>query len=36
MPRANRYLLPGYVWHLTHRCHTPDNAIGGGEGGPGI
>jgi putative transposase len=21
MPRANRYWLPGHVWHLTHRCH---------------
>ena len=21
MPRANRYSLPGYVWHLTQRCH---------------
>ena len=21
MPRANRHFLPGYVWHLTHRCH---------------
>ncbi len=21
MPRANRFHLPGYVWHLTHRCH---------------
>ncbi len=21
MPRANRYRLPGYVWHVTHRCH---------------
>jgi putative transposase len=21
MPRANRYFLPGYVWHITHRCH---------------
>jgi putative transposase len=21
MPRAHRYHLPGYVWHLTHRCH---------------
>ena len=20
MPRANRYFLPGYVWHITHRC----------------
>jgi len=22
MPRANRYFLPGYVWHITHRCHN--------------
>ncbi len=22
MPRANRYLLPGHVVHLTHRCHN--------------
>ena len=21
MPRANRSFLPGYVWHITHRCH---------------
>lgn len=21
MPRASRHYLPGYVWHLTHRCH---------------
>ena len=21
MPRANRYILPGYVYHLTDRCH---------------
>lgn len=21
MPRANRYFIPGYIWHLTHRCH---------------
>ena len=21
MPRANRHFLPGYVWHITHRCH---------------
>ena len=21
MARANQYLLPGQVWHLTHRCH---------------
>jgi hypothetical protein len=22
MPRASRYFLPGYVWHITHRCHS--------------
>ena len=22
MPRANRYILPGYAYHLTHRCHN--------------
>jgi putative transposase len=21
MPRANRHVIPGQVWHLTHRCH---------------
>lgn len=21
MPRANRYLVPGRIWHITHRCH---------------
>ena len=21
MPRANRYFLPGQIWHITHRCH---------------
>jgi putative transposase len=21
MPRANRHFLPGYIWHITHRCH---------------
>jgi putative transposase len=21
MPRAHRYHLNGYIWHLTHRCH---------------
>ena len=21
MPRANRYHVCGYVWHITHRCH---------------
>jgi putative transposase len=22
MPRANRYIVPGYAYHLTHRCHN--------------
>jgi putative transposase len=22
MPRAKRNYVPGYVWHLTHRCHN--------------
>ena len=21
MPRASRYVLPGLVWHITHRCY---------------
>ena len=21
MTRANRHHLPGYIWHITHRCH---------------
>ena len=21
MPRANRYYIPGYIWHITDRCH---------------
>ena len=21
MPRANRYILPGQTYHVTHRCH---------------
>ena len=21
MPRANRFFVPGHVWHVTHRCH---------------
>ena len=24
MPRANRYFVPGHVWHITHRCHQRD------------
>lgn len=21
MPRANRYIVPGQIYHITHRCH---------------
>jgi len=21
MARAKRYHIPGYIWHITHRCH---------------
>jgi len=24
MPRANRYFIPGYAWHITHRCHKKE------------
>ena len=24
MPRANRSLIPGHVWHITHRCHQKE------------
>lgn len=24
MPRAHRHYLPGYVWHITHRCHKKE------------
>lgn len=24
MPRANRHYVPGYVWHITHRCHKKE------------
>jgi REP-associated tyrosine transposase len=24
MPRANRYFIPGFVWHITHRCHQKE------------
>ena len=24
MPRANRHYMPGYVWHITHRCHKKE------------
>ncbi len=24
MARANRYYIPNYVWHITHRCHKQE------------
>ncbi|VAW85016.1 Transposase and inactivated derivatives [hydrothermal vent metagenome] len=24
MPRANRYFIPGHVWHITQRCHKQE------------
>lgn len=24
MARANRHFIPGYVWHITHRCHKKE------------
>ena len=24
MPRANRHYIPGYAWHITHRCHQKE------------
>ncbi len=24
MPRAQRHYLPGYIWHITHRCHKKE------------
>jgi len=27
MARANRHYIPGYVWHLTHRCHQKESLL---------
>jgi len=39
VPRANRHYLPGYIWHLTHRCHEREfllnSAAIGGRGSIG-
>jgi len=32
MLRANRHYIPGYVWHITHRCHKKAMAAGEYEG----
>lgn len=31
MPRANRIFLPGYAWHITHRCHQREFLLKFGE-----
>jgi len=23
-PRARRHYIPGYIWHITHRCHKKE------------
>jgi|SRR5208283_2310610 len=28
MPRAKRHFLPGYAWHITHRCHKREFLLG--------
>ena len=28
MARAKRHYLPGYIWHLTHRCHKREFLLG--------
>ena len=25
MARANRHFIPGYIWHITHRCHKRES-----------
>jgi len=27
MPRANRYFVPGFIWHITHRCHKQESLL---------
>ena len=29
MARANRHYIPGYVWHITHRCHKREFLLTG-------
>jgi len=24
MARAHRHYIPGYIWHITHRCHKKE------------
>lgn len=31
MPRSNRYIQPGYVYHLTHRCHNRQYLLHGAK-----
>jgi hypothetical protein len=31
MARANRYIKPRYVYHLTHRCHNRESFCAAGS-----
>ena len=33
MPRGKRHYLPGYAWHITHRCHEKEFLLKFGMGG---
>jgi len=37
MARAKRHYIPGYIWHITHRCHKRQGSKGSDviEGGAG-
>ena len=28
MARAKRHYIPGYIWHITHRCHKREFLLG--------
>jgi len=28
MARAKTHYLPGYIWHITHRCHKREFLLG--------
>jgi len=28
MATAKRHYLPGYIWHITHRCHKREFLLG--------
>ena len=32
MTTANKHYIPGYVWHITHRCHKKEFLLTGARG----